>query len=356
MSPKRAWDIFAREVRLSPRSPLVFFAIAMPLIITFLISSVFGSLFDANPRLGIVDEGSSAVTAAALELEGVDTVIVSDIEALREDVELHDLDAGLVLPADFDASLQAGGQPDLEFYVAGASLASNRVILGITTIDLVRGVSGSEPPVAVVVTPVGDGDYVPIGDRLLPTMVFYAVMIAALFLPAASLVDEREKRTLDAVLVTPTRMSDVLVGKGAFAVLLAVIMGLATLALNNAFAGQFAAMALILLIGSVMMSLVGMALGLWARDITTMYTAIKAGGILIFLPVIFVLFPGLPQWIPKLIPTYYFLQPIYDIAIRGDTFADVVPELLIAIAFCIALVPLVAWVARWSQRQLAMTV
>ncbi len=356
MNPKRAWDIFAREVRLSPRSPLVFFAIAMPLIMTFLISSVFGTLFDANPRLGIVDEGSSGVTAAALQLEGVDTVIVSDIEALREKVESHDLDAGLVLPVGFDASLQAGGQPDLEFYVSGESLASNRVILGITTIDLVRGVSESEPPVAVVVTPVGDEDYVPIGDRLLPTMVFYAMMVAALFLPAASLVDEREKRTLDAVLVTPTRMSDVLMGKGSFAVLLAVIMGLATLALNNAFAGQFGAMAVILLIGSVMMALVGLALGLWARDITTMYTTIKAGGILIFLPVVFVLFPGLPQWIPKLIPTYYFLQPIYDIAIGGDTFADIIPEMLIAIAFCIALVPLVAWVSRWSQRQLAMTV
>ncbi len=356
MNPKRAWNVFAREVRLSPRSPLVFFAIAMPLIMTFLISSVFGSLFEANPTLGIVDDGNSTVAAAALQLEGIDSVIVPDVETLQAKVESHDLDAGLVLPADFDATLQAGGQPDLEFYVSGASLASNRVILGITTIDLVRGVSGSQPPVTVVVTPVGDEDYIPIGDRLLPTMVFYAVMIAALFLPAASLVDEREKRTLDAVLVTPTRISDVLVGKGSFAVLLAVVMGLATLALNNAFAGQPVAMTLILLVGSVMMALVGLALGLWARDVTTMYTAIKAGGILIFLPVIFVLFPGLPQWIPKLIPTYYFLQPIYDIAIRGDTFADVVPELLIALAFCVALVPLVAWVARWSQRQLAMTV
>lgn len=356
MNLRHAWSVFGREVKLSPRSPLVFFAIAMPLIMTFLISSVFGSLFDAGPRLGIVDQGSSEVTPAALELEGVDTVIVPDVPTLKESVELHDLDAGLVLPAGFDAAVATGTRLELEFYVSGASLASNRLVLAITTIDLVRGTSSSDPPVTVVVTPVGDQDYVPVGDRLLPTMVFYAVMLAALFLPAASLVDERERRTLDAVLVTPARMADVLVGKGTFAVLLAVIMGLATLALNNAFAGQVAAMTLILLVGSVMMTLVGLALGLWARDVTTMYTAIKGGGILIFLPVIFVLFPGLPQWIPRLVPTYYFLQPIYDIAVRGDTFVDVVPELLIAIVFCLALVPLVARVARWSERQLAMTV
>ncbi|MEN8234687.1 MAG: ABC transporter permease [Actinomycetota bacterium] len=356
MNLRRSWHVLARELRLSPRSPLVFFAIAMPLIITFLVSSVFGSLFDARPRLGIVDEGDSAVTVAALELEGVDTTVVPDENTLMRDVEAHDLDAGLMLPHGFDAAVAGGEQPEFEFYVSGESLASTRIILAMTTLDLVRGLEGSDPPITVVVTPVGDEDYVPISDRFLPMMVIYAVMIAAMFLPAASLVDEREKRTLDAVLVTPTRMSEVLVGKGAFAVVLAVILGFVTLVLNDALAGQPGTMIVVLLVGSAMLTLMGLALGLWAKDITTMYTAIKGGGIIIFLPVIFTLFPGLPQWIPQLVPTYYFLQPIYDIAIFGHTFSDVVPEVLIALAICAALVPFVAWVARRSERQLAMTV
>jgi ABC-2 type transport system permease protein len=328
----------------------------MPLLITFLVSSVFGSLFDVSPKLAIVDLGSSDVTAAAVELGGIETTILPDVASLLQRVEAHDFDAGLVLPAGFDAAIAAGEDPDLGFYISGESLASTRIILAVTTLDLVRGVEGSEPPVIVVVTPVGDEDFVPISDRLLPTMVIYAVMIAAIFLPAASLVDEREKRTLDAVLVTPTRMSDVLVGKGTFAVVLAVILGFVTLALNGALAGQPVTMVLILFIGSVMLMLIGLALGLWAKDITTMYTAIKGGGIIIFLPVIFTLFPGLPQWIPKLVPTYYFLQPIYDVAIHGHTLGDVVPELLIAVAVSAALVPFVAWVARRSERHLAMTV
>jgi len=356
VSLTRVWHVFTREIRLSPRSPWVFFAIAMPLLMTFLLTSVFGSLFEASPRLGLVDEGSSAVTAAAQALEGVDVVLVSDVATLKRDVEAHDLDAGLVLPTGFDDSIAAGGHPDLAFYVSGESIASNRIILAVTTIELVRGVAGESPPVDVVVTSVGDENYVPIGDRLLPTMVYYAVIIAALFIPAAVLVDEREKRTLDAVLVTPTKMSEVLAGEGMFATLLAVVMGLATLALNDAFAGQPVLMTLILFIGAVMMTLVGLMLGLWAKDINTMYTAVKAGGIFVFLPAIFVLFPGLPQWIPKLVPTYYFLQPIYDIAIFGHTFGDVWPELLIAVVICIALVPILAALARWSERQLAMTV
>jgi len=356
MNLHRSWYVLSRELKLSPRSPLVFFAIAMPLLITFLVSSVFGSLFDVSPKLAVADLGNSEITAAAVHLDGVETTIVADVETLRRRVEAHDFDAGFVLPPGFDASIRAGEQPELEFYVSGASLASTRIILAVTTLDLVREIEGSEPPVTVVVTPVGNQDFVPISDRLLPTMVIYAVMIAAIFLPAASLVDEREKRTLDAVLVTPTRMSDVLVGKGTFAVVLAVILGFVTLALNGALAAQPLTMTLILFIGSVMLMLMGLTLGLWAKDITTMYTAIKGGGIIVFLPVIFTIFPGLPQWIPKLVPTYYFLQPIYDIAIHGDTLSDVVPELVIAVVVCIALVPLVVWVARRSERQLAMTV
>jgi len=356
MSLRLSWVVLSRELRLSPRSPLVFFAIAMPLLITFLVSSVFGSLFDVSPKLGIVDLGDSAITTAAIERDDIDAVVVLDEDTLHAQVENHDIDAGLVLPRGFDAAIVAGEQPDLQFFVAGESLASSRVVLSVTTLDLVRGIDGSVSPVTVVVIPVGDQDYVPIGDRLLPTMVIYAVMVAALFLPAASLVDEREKRTLDALLVTPATMSDVLVGKGAFATVLATIMGFVTLALNGALAGQPGTMVIILLVGSVMLALMGLALGLWAKDVTSMYTAIKGGGILIYLPVIFVLFPGLPQWIPKLVPTYYFLQPIYDVAIHGDTFVDVLPELLIAAAICIALVPMVLWVARRSERKLAITV
>lgn len=356
MSLRRSWQVFLRELRLSPRSPVVFFAIAMPLILTFLISAVFGSLFDAKPKLGIVDEGGSEVTVVAQELDGVEVVLVDDVAGLRDLVEAHDLDAGLVLPVGFDDAVAERRRPDLQFYVSGESLASNRVVLAVTTVDLVRGVSGEEPPVAVVVTPIGDEDYVPIGDRLLPFTVLYAVMVAALFVPAATLVDEREKRTLDAVLVTPTKLSEVLLGKAAFGVGLAMIMGLVTLALNNAFAGKPGAMVLFLLVGAIMMAELGLILGLWAKDIASMYTAVKAGGILVFLPVIFVLFPGLPQWVPRVVPTYYFLVPIYDLAVGGATFGNVTLEFAVAITICVALVPVVAWVAARSERQLAMMV
>lgn len=353
MNLHRAWQVTSKELRLGPRSPILLFAVVMPLLITFLIEAVFGSLLDQDPRLGITDLGASQITTTAAALDGIDVTLVDDEDDLTARVEHHDLDAGLVLPRGFDEDLRAGRRPGLVFYVSGDSLASSRIVLAITTLELVREVSETGAPVEVAVTPVGDQDFVPLSDRLIPFSVFYAVVIAGMFLPASSLVEERSKRTIDAVLVTPTRMSEVLAGKGALGVLLAVAMGLVTLTLTRAFAGRPLEMAAFLVVGAAMVAELGLMLGCWARDVNTMYTAIKAGGIIIFLPAIFALFPGLPQWIPRLTPTYYFLQPIFELSVKGGDFGDVWDELLVAVLIVAALIPAVAAMGRRAERRLA---
>ncbi len=353
MSLRRAWRVMSKELRLGPRSPILLFAIFMPLVITFLVEAVFGSLLDQDPRLGIVDQGSSRVTEAALALDGIDVRIFDDGETMMDRVESHDLDAGMVLPAGFDERVRGGESADLEFFVSGESLASNRIVLAITATDLIREATGAATAVEVEIVPIGDEDYVPVADRLVPLMVFYAVVIAGMFLPASSLVEERTKRTIDAVLVTPTRMPEILLGKGALGAGLAVVMGVVTLALTRSFAGRPLEMIVFLLAGSVMVAEFGLILGCWARDVNTMYTAIKGGGIIIFLPALFALFPGLPQWVPRFTPTYYFLTPIYDLSVKGAGFSTVWDELLIAVLIIAALIPAVAAMGRRAERRLA---
>ena len=53
---------------------------------------------------------------------------------------------------------------------------------------------------------VGFGDEgLPIATRLIPVIVFYALVMAGVFLPGSSLVEEKEHGTLAALLVTPVR-------------------------------------------------------------------------------------------------------------------------------------------------------
>ena len=351
MNGRITWRLVIKELRLGPRSPVFLYSFALPVLMTFLIVGVFGSLFDPSPRLGIVGTDGVGVTAQLLALDDIESSQVDDVSTLVAMVEAHDLDAGLVIPPGFPAS---GGSPD--FYVSGSSLASTRLLLTAVITDLVDDAIGFEPAVEVMVVSIGDEGGVPIGDRLVPLIVFYALVLAGLFMPAASLVEERESGTIEALLVSPARMGDVLAAKGLVAAVVATTMAMATLALNSAFGGQPLLLALILAVGAVMLVEFGLVLGLWARDANTLFTSIKGAGIVIFLPLIFIIWPGLPQWIPQLVPTYYFLNPVYEVGVLGVGPGEVFIEIAVAAAICLLLVPLVVAYARRAERRLAISV
>ena len=90
-------------------------------------------------------------------------------------------------------------------------------------------------------------------------------------------------------------------------------------------------------IGSLMCAEIGLIYATGSKDIKTLYTLIKSLNIFIFAPVIFYIFPNWPQWIAKLFPTYWFINPIWDITIRGYQLADVWFELAIALGISQAL-------------------
>ena len=65
------------------------------------------------------------------------------------------------------------------------------------------------------------------------------------------------------------------------------------------------------------------------------------------------IWPTLPKWIAQIGPTYYFLQPIFEVSVSGAGLADVWFELVVAAAICIALVPVVAVMGARMERDLA---
>ena len=93
--------------------------------------------------------------------------------------------------------------------------------------------------------------------------------------------------------------------------------------MNGALGTNTAALLLVLVLATLMAAEVGLMLGSFAKDTKALYTIWKSGAIVLLAPVIFFIWPNLPQWIAKVFPTYYFLSPLFDIAIRGAGLADV---------------------------------
>lgn len=355
MNSSRTLTLLAKDLRLGPRSPILMWVLAMPLVITLLLHGVFGDLFSPRPRLGVVDQGASQITSALRAIQGIEVAMVDDPAELRRRLAAHDLDAGLILPADFDQAVRDGARPLLQLLISGQSLASHRLVIAVTALDLIRQVEGRAPPVEVALVQLGDGEVLPIATRMIPMVVLLAMIFAGVFATSFSLVEERERKTLDAVLVTPATLSEVLMAKAIFGFTLAVALAVVTLAINGALAGQPVALILAIVAGAAMSVEIGLVYGALSRDIKSLYALYKSLNIFLVAPMVFYLFPEWPQWIARLFPTYWFLDPIFRIATLGATLSDVAGELAVAGAICLALVPAILLLARRAEARMAST-
>ncbi len=351
MSFTRMFKVLRKDLALGPRSPIFMWAILLPVALTFILQIAFGSLFAPQPRLAIVDEGSSEITASLKKMDGITLTVLDSAETLRDRVRANDFDAGLVLVSGFDTAVRAGEKPLLDFYISGESLSSNRLILSVTALDLVRQVEGTAPPVDVRIENFGN-EGLPISVRLVPIIMMYALFIAGAFVPASSLVEEKENGTLSALLVSPVRASEVLVAKAILGTILAFVMAFMTLFMNNALGGDPLALVVVILAASAFSSVLGLVIGTAAKDSASMFAMVKGSGFLLFGPVIFYVFPEWPQWIAKFFPTYWAIDPIWQVAVLGKGLGAVWVELLVALAIAIALVPVVRLLSIRMQRKL----
>jgi len=332
MNIVRVFRLMQNDLRMGPRSPIFIWALIYPFLITLVVRGVFGGLFAPEPRLGIVDEGQSRIALRAQELDGIALTRCQDLPQLKQRVADNDLDAGLFLKRGFDQAVVSGERPLLEFWISGQSLASHRIILAMTTLDLIREVEGKQPPVRVVIHTTGENDGLPLTARLIPFMVLFSLLIAGVLVTAFGLVQERESRTLEALLVTPVRFSEILAAKAGIGLILSVLMSLLTLLLNNAIGSHLPMLCLVLFLAALMAVEIGLIFGLIATHIKGLFTLVKTINIIILAPVIFFIFPHWPQWIAKIFPTYWIIHPVFEMAITQSGLSKISVDLTVTVA------------------------
>lgn len=337
---QRVVAILLKDFAVGPRKSFFIWALIMPFALTFLFQVAFGSLFEPKPRLGLVDLGQSELTVRVQELEGFSVSLVDGTDRLIEQVEQHDFDAGLVLQANFDQAVRAGEKPALPFYMSGESHASNRIIIAVTAIELIRQLEGSPAPVEVETIYFGEPG-LPLSIRLIPVIVFYALVMSGMWVPSASLVEEKERGTLSAMLVSPARLNEVLLAKWLMGFMFAIFLAVVTLLLNSAFGENFFDVLVVVIVAAGLTSMIGLVIGTYSRTATMLFTLIKSLGFFLFIPVVFYIFPEWPQWIARIFPLYWIISPIWEVSIMGRTLDTVWFELFIALVITLALVPLV---------------
>jgi ABC-2 type transport system permease protein len=180
---------------------------------------------------------------------------------------------------------------------------------------------------------------------LVPGLAGVVVMISALLLGALTLVRERERGTWEALLVTPVRPGEALLGKLAPYVLLGVLQAGVVVALGHALFGVpvQGSVALLLAAGALFAAAhltLGFALSALAE---TQVQAVQAA-VLFYLPSMVLsgfMFPfeGMPRWAQVLgeaLPLTHFVRAARGVLLRGAGTAEIVTEITPVLLFLVA--------------------
>jgi ABC-2 type transport system permease protein len=178
-----------------------------------------------------------------------------------------------------------------------------------------------------------------------------AIFLGGTMVPATSLVDEKQKRTIKALVITPTSYGDVYFAKGVFGFLVSIFVALVVLSLNRAFGNQPFLLSGVLGLSAVMAAAMGVLMGVFMKDINTLFAVIKAMGLLLYAPLFIYLFPTIPQWVGRIFPTYYMIGPLMEISQKDASWPQVSTDIYILIGLIVVLIAVLAWVSRRESRR-----
>lgn len=353
---RRIWILLAKEARLGATNFMIIFVLVMPVALTLLISLVFGDLFAQTPRLGIYDAGGNdRFTQPLVEHASINTTLFSSDEALQAAVGRGRVEVGLSLPVGFADALAGGADVvTLTSYRWGeAGLRSLLMLDAALARAMVVG-TGVEQLVSIDSEQLGRADTATWAQRLLPLLVLMAIVLGGVFVPATSLVQEKEQGTLVALTTTPASLLDVYLTKTIFGVMLSGAMAIVILILNQALGGQWAPLFAVILLGALMNAVIGIIMGSVAKDMDTFMALIKAFGIVLYAPGLLRIFPAIPEWIGRFFPTYYIMNPLLEISQNGAGFGEIFAELAVLALIVAGLLLVLTRVIGYQQKRLAL--
>ena len=349
MNIRRIGVLLSKEFFYGSKTFIVVFAIVAPVAISLIISLIFGTWLSERPRLGIIDEGSSQLVSMFDDQGSIDNLQYNTIPDMKRAVETGAVDIGIVIPSGFDSAVIQEEKAEIKAYIWGESIAKNRTIIGVAIANTIRELTAQKVPVEIKSITLGDRTSIPWNDRLLPFIVLMSIFLGGLMLPSTSIIIEKEKRTIKALMITPASIRDIFLAKGIFGFILSFFMGILILVLNKAFGTEPVLLIIVLALGAVMAAELGMLLGVYAKDFVTIFTIWKSAGIILFAPAIIYMFPGIPQWVGKILPTYYVTQPIVELSQKGGGWTDIATNTYILIAIDIALIFILLFALRRKQ-------
>ncbi|MFC2070513.1 ABC transporter permease [Chloroflexota bacterium] len=281
--------------------------------------------------------------------EGLTIQFAESEEALKDAVIEGDYIAGIAFPADITDSLISGQKPKIKAYFASDVPPEYKAVVELLIRELIYKQTGHELPIDIseeILGPDMIGMQIPPRDRMRP-MLAVMLLIFETFGLASLITEEVERRTIQALLVTPVSIKGFFISKGITGVSLAFIQATLFMGITGGMGQQPLIIITTLLLGAVMVTGIGFIIAALSKDFMSVLAWGMVTLIPMFIPSFGVMFPGaVTGWI-KFIPSYYLIDTVHRVANFGAGWGDIWTNLLIIIILDLVLV----WIGIMALRR-----
>ncbi len=349
-----------------PRTLVI--AILIPVMQLFLLG--YAATNDVrNIPLAVFDQDRGPAARALLDAYRASdyfalTYDVNSEAEIRQLIDDGDARAGLVIPPNYTTEIQTGGEANIMFVFDGSDATATKTALAAaqqigaahaTAIQGQRldrtGLSFSERPPLEVRTQVWYNPDLEDAHFMVPGLIGTILYMVTAILTASAIVRERERGTIEQLIVTPIRSWELVVGKITPYVLIALFNTLETVLIGSWWFGVpiRSSLGLILALSSLFL-LTSLGIGLLA---STMANTQQEAMITVFatmLPALMLsgyLFPieAMPEWLQVItyfIPLRYYLTIIRSLLLKGVGIQSLQTEIFALVIFGIGLMALAA--------------
>ncbi len=260
---------------------------------------------------------------------------------------------GLVIPPDFDTSLRAGNHPHITLYLNGDYLGDNdQQLLEHAISDYARTMTNPQSPLSFSVTSINPPaasnfaqDY---SRRYAMAGLLYSLTIGIAFVPGL-LVEEKEKKTMRMLMVSPASWGDIVMGKLLVGLGYQLLISLIVLLIQGGFVGQVPLVLLFTLIGAAFGLVLGLLFGSICKTNGNVGVFVGIVGLAYTLPSLvlgplYAIVQGSPfEQAIKVLPTYYMADGILKAMMNQATLENVLLDIVILIGGTVVLFFAAIW-------------
>ncbi len=345
------WVLLRKELNVGLRSVSLYLLVGVPLLVSLVMRAILSGEGHKPPKVAIVGQDKPALARIVKEFDraGRSPMRLVDVKNEPEGRRLlakGKLQGLLVLAPGFDAQLAAGGQPSATLYfdeTGGVSAFSLRTVVR----ELLRIQAHQKEPARLQVR--GIRGITP-WQAMLPGWVVMVLLSAITMMPS-SITAERQAKTLQAVLVTPIRLWEFVVGKGLYGVAIGTVGGIVVLAANGSLQGNLPLVLVFLLLGAAVATLIGLLIGLLVESpqgasgvATALYIPLLWGAFFSDLS-------GAVGMASRATPSYYVAQGLNRALYSGASFGGEWRGLAVLVGLCAVLLMAAMWGVRRAEER-----